>query len=223
MVSNYIFLGFPLTEDSPSPPAIPPVQLSSFMQMPEDEANVTLIKLTSHTGTHLDTPGHVINDGIRLTDFGPGDFVFHRPVVIDLPLEDAAIVQPDSLEPFVEVGQEADILLFRFGYGPVRRADPKRFSTRSPGFGVESAQFLRDNFPNLKAIGMDVPSLSTIEYLDQTFHAHHALLGGAGRKFIVIEDMNLEQDLSSLNSVFVAPLLVDKIDGCPCTVIGVIG
>ena len=223
MISKYVYLGFPLTEDSPSPPAIPPIELSPFMQMPKDEANVTLMKLTSHTGTHLDTPGHVIADGLRLTDFSPGDFVFHKPVVIDLPQEDAAIVQPDALKHFVEGGQAADILLFRFGYGPVRRSDPKRFSTRSPGFGVESAQFLRENFPNLKAIGMDVPSLSTIEHLYQTFHAHHALLGGAGRKFIVIEDMNLEQDLSSLNSVFVAPLLVDKIDGCPCTVIGVIG
>jgi arylformamidase len=223
MSPKYIFLGFPLTEISPSPPAIPPIELSPFMQMPKDEANVTMMKLTSHTGTHLDTPGHVIADGLRLTDFDPGDFVFESPVVIDLPMEDTAIVPPKALEPFVEGGWAADILLFRFGYGPVRRSDPKRFSTRAPGFGVESAQFLREKFPNLRAIGMDVPSLSTIGYLDQTFLAHHALLAGEGRKFIVIEDMNLEQDLSRLIAVFVAPLLVERIDGCPCTVFGVTG
>jgi kynurenine formamidase len=222
MANQYIYLGFPLAVDSPSPPAIPPIELAPFMAMPKDEANVTMLKFTSHTGTHLDTPGHVIADGLRLTDFIPADFVFNHPVVVDLPLSDTAVVQPEDLEPFLEPGREADLLLFRFGYGPVRRSDPRRYSTRSPGFGVESAEFLRANFPNLRALGMDVPSLSCIEYLDSTFQAHHALLGGSGRRFLVIEDMNLEQDLSGLATVFVAPLLVEKIDGGPCNIIGVL-
>jgi kynurenine formamidase len=223
MPKRYTFLGFPLVENAPSPPAIPTVELSPFMSMPADEANVTLIKLTSHTGTHLDTPGHVIQDGLRLTDFQPADFIFDHPIVLDLPLGDGAIVQPQQLAPFVDQGQAADLLLFRFGYGPVRRVDPRRFSTQAPGFGVESAAFLREKFPRLRALGMDVPSLSTIASLETTFQAHHALLGGAGRRFLVIEDMNLEQDLSGLSAVIVAPLLVDRIDGGPCTVIGVLG
>jgi hypothetical protein len=38
----------------------------------------------------------------------------------------------------------------------------------------------------------------------------------------VVEDMNLEQDLSGLESVIIAPLMVDQIDGCPCTIFGVV-
>jgi kynurenine formamidase len=53
--------------------------------------------------------------------------------------------------------------------------------------------------------------------------AHHELLGGEGRRFIVVEDMDLEHDLSDLTKVIVAPLLVEKIDGGPVTVLGVIG
>jgi kynurenine formamidase len=67
---------------------------------------------------------------------------------------------------------------------------------------------------------MDVPSLSCIDYLEETMAAHHSLLGGEGRRFIIIEDMNLEQDLTGLVKVIVAPLLVDGNDGGPVNVIG---
>jgi kynurenine formamidase len=186
----------------------------------KDEANVTMIELTSHTGTHLDTPGHVMADGLLLTDFSAGDFVFSSPRLIELQLGDGAVVEPEQLAPFTDRTRDADLLLFRFGYGPVRCSDPDRFSKKSPGFGVESAQFLRQNFPKMRALGMDVPSLSCIEHLDVTFKAHHELLGGLGRKFLIIEDMNLEQDLAGLTEVIVAPLLVDRIDGGPCTILG---
>lgn len=221
--TNYIFLGFPLQTDAPSPPAIPTIELSPFLTIDEDGANVTMMKLTSHTGSHMDAPYHVIESGLTITDLAPGDFVFENPVVIDLPLEDMEVVQPEHLEQFVQTGQEADLLLVRFGYGPIRRADPNHYSIKCPGFGVASAEYLRQNFPMLRGLGMDVPSLSCIEYLDETMAAHHVLLGGEGRRFIVIEDLNLEQDLTRLTKVIVAPLMVESLDGAPVNVIGELG
>lgn len=223
MANRYVYLGYPLRSDAPSPPAIPPIETSPFLTIGNDGANVTMLRLTSHTGTHLDTPRHVIADGLSLTDLEPGDFVFECPAVLDLPLEDATVVQPEHLEPFVAQAQDADLLLFRFGYAGVRRSDPARFSIKSPGFGVESARFLRESCPQMRGLGMDVPSLSCIEHLDATMAAHHELLGGAGRRFLVIEDMRLDQDLADLRRVIVAPLLVDGCDGGPCTVIGELG
>jgi kynurenine formamidase len=222
MPDKAIYLSFPLRSDAPSPPAIPTIELSPFLTLAEDGANVTKMILTSHTGTHLDTPRHVIEAGLTLTDLDPGDFIFHKPGVIDLPMKDAEIVQPVDLHSFVESHQESDFLLFRFGYADVRRKDKQRFSIKSPGFGIESAKFLRDEFPALRGMGMDVPSLSCIEYLDETMAAHHELLGGEGRRFIVVEDMNLEYDLTNLKQIIVAPLLVEAIDGAPVTVYGIL-
>lgn len=220
-MTSYALLGFPLSPKTPSPPAIPSMHQEPFLTIERDGANVTMLRFTSHSGTHLDTPYHVIPDGLNLTQLDAADFVFTSPIVFDLPLEDCTVVIPEHLEPLVAQGQEADLLLFRFGYAHVRRVDPARFSTKCPGFGVESARFLRENFPNMRGLGMDVPSLSCIEYLDETMEAHHVLLGGAGRRFIIIEDMNLDRDLTDLSTVVVAPLLVDQIDGGPCNVIGV--
>ncbi len=222
MPEEFIYLSFPLRPDAPSPPAIPTIELEPFLTLEEDGANVTKMTLTSHTGTHLDTPHHVIEDGLTLTGFEPKDFVFSRPGVIELGMGEGEIVQPEQLEPHVELNLEADFLLFQFGYAEVRREDKERFSVKSPGFGVDSARYLRQSFPALRGMGMDVPSLSCIERLDETMPAHHELLGGEERRFIVVEDMDLDHDLAKLKRVIVAPLLVDDIDGGPVTVFGVL-
>ncbi len=221
MASKHIFLSYPLSADGPNPPAIPKPEFIPFMSLAKgDDANVTMIKLVSHVGTHVDAPCHVIPGGITITEFKADEFVFTRPALFDLPLTDNTLVMPEHLAPFVNKGKEADLLLFRFGYGPVRRTEPGRYSGNCPGFGVESAEFLLKNFLRMRAIGMDVPSLSCIAYLDKTMKAHNIILAGNGGRFLVIEDMNLAQDLSGLKTVVVAPLLIERLDGGPATVFG---
>ncbi len=222
MTDKYLFLTYPQRSDAPSPPAIPTIKMSPFLTIDKDDANVTMMQLVSHCGTHLDVPRHVFKDGDTLTDYGPQDFVFHKPMVLELEFGDTHVVSAADLEPFVADYQQADFILFRFGYAEVRSSDKERFSVKAPGFGVEGAAFMRKSFPHLRGIGMDVPSLSTIEYLDDTFAAHLELLGGEQRRFIVVEDMNLEHDLSKIKQLFVAPLLVDQLDGAPCTVFAVV-
>jgi len=53
MPEHYVFLSFPLSTSTPTPPAIPAIELHPFMSLDEDGANVTMIKFASHTGTHL--------------------------------------------------------------------------------------------------------------------------------------------------------------------------
>jgi kynurenine formamidase len=223
MANRTIFLGFPLSADSPNPPAIPKLELSPFLSLKNgNEANVTMLKVTTHTGSHVDAPCHVIEGGISISDFRPDEFIFTHPAVLDLRLNDEVVVQPEHLEPFVEQAKSADLLLFRYGYGLVRRTDPKRYSMKCPGFGVESAQYLVRNFPAVRAMGMDVPSLSCIAYLDKTMAAHNILLAGNGGRFLVIEDMNLEHDLSHLKTVILAPWLIAGLDGGPATIFGML-
>jgi kynurenine formamidase len=221
--AKIVRLSYTLRLDDPLPPAIPPPRLAPLYSLAKgDDANVVALTLANHSGTHVDAPRHVIADGVPITAFAPEELVFERPVVIDLPQDDRAIVGPDELAQRAGAIASADILLVRFGYGPVRAGEPARYRDRCPGFGVQAATYLRERFPGLRAIGMDVPSLSTIASLSETMRAHNILLGGAGRRFLIIEDMNLDQDLSGLGQVWVAPLLVDGFDSAPCTVFGVV-
>jgi arylformamidase len=223
-MANHIFLSHPLSADAPNPPAIPKPEFTPFMSLTKgDDANVTTIKVVSHTGTHVDVPCHVILNGLTITQFTADEFIFTQPVLIELNLKDETVVMPDHLKPFVDFGKNADLLLFRFGYGQVRRMDSARYSMKCPGFGVESAEFLLKIFPKMRCVGMDVPSLACIAYLENTMKAHNILLTGNNGRFLVIEDMNLDQDLSHLKTVVVAPWLIKDLDGGPATIFGEIG
>jgi kynurenine formamidase len=170
----------------------------------------------------VDTSLHVNAQGVPLTEFAPEEFLFTQPAVVDMPLPDATLVMPAHLEPHAAVFGAADLVMVRFGLGRVRREEQQRFIHQSPGFGVESAAWIRDNSPHLRCLGMDVPSLALISDLDKTFSAHNELLDGEGNRFLVIEEMNLEHDLTGLREVRLCPWLVEGMDSGPCSVIAVL-
>ena len=219
---SLLWLSHPLDPAAPRPPAIPAPELSWFLTVEKDGANVQMLRLANHTGTHLDSPRHVISDGAAIADFPPEELIYSRPVVIDLQAEDGEIVGPEKIEPHAGALAGADLALFRFGSEKFRMSEPGRFSTHCPGFGIPAGRWLREKFPRLHALGMDVPSVATIAHLDETMAVHHALLGGVGRKFIIIEEMHLAADLSGLREVRVSPWLVKGMDSGPCTILGVL-
>lgn len=221
-MSKLIWMSYPLGLDDPRPPAIPAPELMPLYTVDKDDAAVQIIKVASHTGTHVDAPCHVVENAVEITEYSPEEFVFTRPVVIDLQMADEQIVMPEDLTPHADALQSADIALFRFGFADVRKTDGERFSKGMPGFGVESATWIRVNCPNLRAVGMDVPSLACIAYLDRTMSAHNVLLGGEGCRFLVIEDMKLDMDLGGLREVRLSPWLVTGMDSGPCSVVGMI-
>ncbi len=217
-----MWLSFPSCLTGRRPPAIPSPSLTALYTIERDKACVHILQVASHTGTHLDAPRHVIEDGLTLHDFRPEEFTFDRPAVVDIPLGDREIVMPTHLKGHARALAEADLALIRFGYGQRRRNDPQGFNTECPGFGLESAAWLRERCPQLRALGLDVPSLACIAHLDKTMASHNRLLEGAGRRFLVIEDMDLDKDLSGLTKVRVQPWLVLGMDSGPCNAIGII-
>ncbi len=57
-------------------------------------------------------------------------------------------------------------------------------------------------------MGMDVPSVAVIACLERTMAAHNELLAGAGRRFLIVEEMDLDHDLAGLVEVRIQPWLV---------------
>lgn len=216
-----IWLSYPLDPRGPRPPAIPAPSLVDLYTVEQDDASVQTLTVASHTGTHLDTSAHIMNGGTYITDFSPESLVFHHPVVIDLNLRDKQTVQPSHLEPFAPLIKTADIVMFRFGYGLVRQNDPARFSSCCPGFGKDAAQWLLDCNESLRAVGMDVPSFACIADLDITMQAHNVLLERPDCAFLILEEMNLDNDLSGLVEVRVNPWMVLGMHSGPCTIVGV--
>ena len=56
----------------------------------------------------------------------------------------------------------------------------------------------------------------------KALEAHRILLRGEARRFLIIEDMNLDWDLTQLRHVMALPLFLEGLDSAPCTVVGVV-
>jgi kynurenine formamidase len=221
-MTTYIWMSFPLAVSDPRPPAIPAPELTTLYTIDKDGASVHVLKVASHTGTHVDAPGHVDPDGISIGAWAPSDLIFTRPVVVDLRAADDEVIEPGHLHPHERKLQEGDLALLRFGLGALRGTDPERFSRHSPGLGVAAARWLRRQCPQLRALGMDVPSLSCIAHLEETMAGHNELLGGVGRRFLVVEDMDLHNDLAGLREVRISPWRVEGMDSAPCSIVGIL-
>lgn len=214
------WLSYPMSRTAPRPPAIPEPKLTEFMSIRETGANVMFLQVYNHTGSHLDTSGHVFENGVSICDFKPQDLIYHNVHVVDLThLADDTIVTPDHMKPFIDAGCSADALIVKFGVEEWRKNDPDRFSNHCPGFCKETAAYIHEKMPKLRLIGTDVPSIACIPHLDETMDAHNAFFAHAKlERFIIIEEMKLNEDLTNIRRMIVSPWLFEGMNSGPCVI-----
>jgi arylformamidase len=172
-----------------------------------------------HQGTHLDTPYHFYDQGKRITDFVVEDFVFEHPVVLDVRKGDAALITPSDLTPHLDRLAQCDMLLLRTGFSQYRSVDWMRYARSNPSVSGDAARYLMKGFPGIRAVGIDSISIEYEGSHDHGFPAHHAFLSDPNHPVLLLEDVNLDFDLSGITRVFALPLFIEGIGGFPCTVV----
>jgi len=210
---NPVFLSYVLSENTPlygegtGIAFLPDKQIHNG-----DSCNTMMLTFPSHSGTHIDLPYHFNPKGKKLNDYGANFWVFNQVETVDLTgsVCDGQIIKPEIL-PHIENCE-------RTGYGNYRGTD--RYKMTSPGLSSELAGYFRQVFPKLRCIGMDLISISSYSNRDEGRNAHHAFLNpDEGEPILLIEDMKLDK-IGPFNKVLVAPLLIENLDGAPCTVFG---
>ncbi len=220
----YLELSHRLCVGTPLPPGVPRVQVRHHQSIESgSDSNLYVLQFCNHSGTHIDAPRHFVASGLRICDFRLDEFIFERPVCIDVTIGNGELLTPAHFQPHAERISQADLLLVRTGYTHLRRASPDHYTHQSPGMAARGASYIADYFPQLRAIGLDMVSLAALQHLEEGLEAHRILLRGDGRRFLIIEDMNLDFDLSQLRQVIALPLFVEGVDSSVCTVMGVVG
>lgn len=215
---NAIFLSYSLSQDTPLYGNGEGIYFTPDKEMIKGHScNTTNLTFPNHSGTHIDLPSHFNPNGKTLNDYPATYWQFDVVQLIDLSgkVDDGQIIGPElftDLENF-----ETELLLIKTGYGAYRGTD--RYTITPPGLSADLGPFLRNNFPKLRCIGMDLISVSSYSNRDEGRKAHHAFLNpDEGEPILLIEDMKLDMD-GPFNKVIVAPLLIDNADGAPCTVL----
>lgn len=183
-----------------------------------DKNNVSILKMSTHNGTHVDTPFHVDPDGLTITDLKISDFIFEKPVLIEIPKDDLGKITDKDLKKYEYDLKKSDFLMVYTGFSKYRSEDSQRFIYKSPGFSKEGAEYLTKNF-NLRGVMVDFLGIENIPEGRTSGFAIHKVFLGEGRKFIIVEDGNLKPVLcKKIKRVFVVPIRMVESEASPVTV-----
>jgi arylformamidase len=212
---EYLCLSFPLSTTTPAYGNGQKPILEAINDIAKgDSSNKTKLIIDSHIGTHVDFPKHFIADGKSGTDYLAADFVFSEIEIIEIDLKSGLIDNKHLVG--LQYNKNCELLLIKTLAGNNRYSEA--YWQNGPGMASETALFLKEKMPKLKAIGFNFISLTAYQHRQEGRLAHKAYLG---ENILIIEDMNLVSvDAKTLlNKVVVAPLLFEHCDGAPVYVL----
>jgi arylformamidase len=162
---------------------------------------------------------HFNPNGISLDKVPVERFFYQKPLVIDVPKKAGEKILTEDLIPYKDQIAQADFLFLRTGFWKKRKSDPSVYENNGPAVGSAAATYLRENFPNLKAIGLDFVSLASYSDGKDGDLAHQIMLGMYQPGYIcIVEDINMEElPEGFLKQAAAVPLIIVGIDSCPVT------
>lgn len=193
-------------------PGDPPASVIPDATMHEDGYRTATVACSTHSGTHVDAPAHVVEDGASLGDFDPAAFEFDSVVVDCTDVEEREEI-PAGRVPTTD----ADLVVFHTGVA-ARWGDESYFE--HPYLAESAAERCAKQGC---AVGIDTPSVDptpTERARDDEprgYPAHRALLGD-GR--LLLENLTNLDALGRRATVRAHPLPVDA-DGAPARVVAV--
>jgi kynurenine formamidase len=181
-----------------------------------DKCNQFKISMSNHTGTHIDLPFHFHADGKVLQDYSANDWFFEHIECVELNIEKNELIYSHHLP---ELNKQTECLLLKTNFEDYRMEDT--YWGENPGVTEELAKFLKSNYKNLKVVGFDFISATAFKKKEEGRLAHLAFLGiEGGPPILIIEDMKLSSisKTTKIESLHIAPWLIESADGIPVTV-----
>lgn len=216
----YRLLSYHLKENTPLYGNTRPMRLYLKVKYSDKDISIreTRIDFPGHCGTHIDAPRHFYRKGKEISQFEIERLIFSNPRIIDSAKGENGLIEPCDLK---NLSQKNDLLLLRTGFYKHRKK--ARYRTSNPGISPQAAAYIRERFPNIRAVGIDTISITPFKQRQLGRMAHKIFLkssGYPGEAVLLLEDMDLSGQLRSLVKVFVAPLFITGADSMSCTVIG---
>lgn len=135
------------------------LEFKHLFTFPRDGQRVTEFTMSTHTGTHVDAPSHVLENGKTLDAFSLSAF-YGTGVVLGFPRGELGKITAADLQKYSNDICEGDIVMLCTGWGKYFVEDPKDtyfIAAKQPGLTEDGAQWLADR--KIKAVGIDVFSI----------------------------------------------------------------
>lgn len=171
--------------------------------------NFSELQMIVHTGTHLDAPGHFVNEHYKAgLDVSKLDLnVLVGPVlVVDTPRD--SNITAEVLEK-LNIPRGVERVLFRTSNSDNQLMWNPIFDSSYTGFTTDGAEWLVLHRPEVKLIGTDYLSVAAFDDLKD---GHIALLWP---KLILVEGLNLDDAEVGLSNLYCLPLRLLMAEGSP--------
>jgi arylformamidase len=190
-------------------PDDPPVEITRSASIAAgDEANVTRIQMSVHTGTHIDAPCHFI-DGAGSVENIPIDLLTGRAYVLhvdpEIDLITRELVENSTIPP------RTKRVLFRTRNSDHWTSPHTAFDENFVALDPEAAAYLIQR--GVKLVGVDY--LSVAPYRDGT-PTHQTLLESG---VVIVEGLNLSEVDQGRYTLYCLPLKIAGADGAPARAI----
>ena len=199
----FIDISLPIREGMIVYEGDPDISVSSALSLERgDPANVSLLRLGSHTGTHMDAPLHFIA-GAAGIDTLPLDLLIGPALVAEV--DATRLIEPSHLEK-LPLADHPRLLLKTRNSG---LWDRPSFSRDYVALSLASAKLLIDR--GVKLVGVDYLS---IEAFGAEGHPVHKTLLGAG--MVILEGLDFRRVTPGAYELYCLPLRIAGGDGSPC-------
>ncbi|EXI62760.1 cyclase [Mannheimia granulomatis] len=195
----FMYLSHPLDPKDLAWPGEPVVEINRCTDICEKTPFSSFItKLPNHCGTHMDAPRHFVKDGLSINEL-PIEYFCHKQVaLLEIPKGEAEGITKEDLLPYADILSKVSFAFFRTGFEKYRAENPTIYQNECPYIATSAGEYLSDNFPNLKGVGIDFLALgspsSRVPEEENPKNCHRAILGYyTGRFTTVIEDMHLAE------------------------------
>lgn len=169
-------------------PGDPPVECDGLATVSEDGYRTTQLHLSTHTGTHVDAPAHMLAAGETIDDFPAGTFRFLSTVVDCSGLDPRTAIDADRLcEGVADTSPDGnDLIVVRTGWD--RHWGTKRYADH-PFLTVGAAEMFVEWGCH---VGVDVPNVDPTPTTDgrtgeSTGYPAHDELFAANR--LIVENL----------------------------------
>jgi arylformamidase len=221
--TEWFDITLPLNKEIPLSPALPPQpgqppppesriplpQVYRFFDVDKgDKVTMSRIEMSSHDGTHIDSPLHFIPGGTTI-DAMPIETTVGPCRVIEIKDEKSVTVK--ELEPYkIKAGER---ILFKTKNSPGVYA-VRQYAGKFVTISLEAARYLAEK--KIRLVGIDYISVASAETMENVGDVHKAFLSNG---IFILEALNLAGVKPGNYELICLPLRIEKGDAGPCRVI----
>ena len=155
-----------ITEKMPVFPGTEQPQLITVNNYDENGFRETLLKITTHTGTHIDPPAHIYSEKATLDTLPPEQFIGKALVIDCRSIKPGGYITLQHITAYSTKAKAADFLLFNLGWD--KYWGTETYLGQYPCLNDEAINFILEG--NYKGIGFDVMGIDPINDENLTLH-----------------------------------------------------